>query len=43
VQSWSFPIKVDSSALNLPLRNISTQMEVSTRIMVHPLAASAHL
>jgi hypothetical protein len=42
VQSWSFPIKVASSALNLPLRNIATQMEVSTRIMVHPLAASAH-
>ena len=38
VQSWSFPIKVASSVLNLPLRNISTQMEVSTRIMVHPRA-----
>jgi hypothetical protein len=29
--------------LNLPLQNISTQMEVSTRITVHPLDAYAHL
>jgi hypothetical protein len=29
--------------LNRPLRNISTQMEVSTRIKLHPSAAGAHL
>src|ERR1035441_1183394 len=41
MQSWSLVIRFSISALNLPLRNISIQMEISARITVDPLAFCA--
>src|ERR1039458_4383080 len=41
MQSWSLVIRFPISALNLPLRNISIQMEISARITVDPLASCA--